>query len=172
MSSQTEQIAQLELNLSSLKALISDLESTLTLSQTDQTGSPNDNSTKQPSPVSFNEKVQQEDYGISQENSNSIQTISVVPIQTKTSRSIVGVLTETANHSERTNADEAESSLIGSSYDVDAPSSLWTQLTPETGGHEGVSRVKRRLLMNEGEALTPGREAGRERSSTPRGIRF
>lgn len=172
MSSQTEQIAQLELNLSSLKALISDLESTLTFSQTDQTGSPNDNSTKQPSPVSFNEKVQQEDYGISQVNSNSIQTISVVPIQTKTSRSIVGVLTETANHSERTNADEAESSLIGSSYDVDAPSSLWTQLTPETGGHEGVSRVKRRLLMNEGEALTPGREAGRERSSTPRGIRF
>lgn len=165
MSAQTEQIAQLELNLSSLKALISDLESTLTLSQTDQTGSPNDYSTKLPSTVTFNEMVQQEDCGISQENSNSIQTISVVPIQTKTSRSIVGVLTETANHSERTNADEAESSLIGSSYDVDAPSSLWTQLTPETGGHEGVSRVKRRLLMNEGEALTPGRE----RSSTPRG---
>ncbi|KAK9966920.1 hypothetical protein ABG768_004001 [Culter alburnus] len=152
MSAQTEQIAQLELNLSSLKALISDLESTLTLSQT---GSPKDNGTKQPS-VTFNETVQEEDCGISQENSNSIQT--------KTSRSIVGVLTETANHSERTNADEAESSLIGSSYDVDAPSSLWTQLTPETGGHEGVSRVKRRLLMNEGEAFTPGRE----RSSTPR----
>ncbi|ROI15597.1 Transcription factor MafG [Anabarilius grahami] len=158
MSAQTEQIAQLELNLSSLKALISDLESTLTLSQT---GSPNDSGIKQPS---FNETVQEEDCGISQENSNSIQTISVIPIQTKTSRSIVGVLTETANHSERTNADEAECSLIGSSYDVDAPSSLWTQLTPETGGHEGVSRVKRRLLMNEGEAFTPGRE----RSSTPR----
>lgn len=160
MSTQTEQIAQLELNLSSLKALISDLESTLTLSQT---GSPNDNGTKQPS---FNETVQEEDCGISQENSNSIRTISVVPVQTKTSRSVIGVLTETANHSERTNADEAESSLIGSSYDVDAPSSLWTQLTPETGGHEGVSRVKRRLLMNEGEAFTPGRE----RSSTPRGM--
>ncbi|XP_067243161.1 centriolar coiled-coil protein of 110 kDa isoform X2 [Chanodichthys erythropterus] len=153
MSAQTEQIAQLELNLSSLKALISDLESTLTLSQT---GSPKDNGAKQSSTVTFNETVQEEDCGINQENSNSIQN--------KTSRSIVGVLTETANHSERTNADEAENSLIGSSYDVDAPSSLWTQLTPETGGHEGVSRVKRRLLMNEGEAFTPGRE----RSSTPR----
>ncbi|XP_048056883.1 centriolar coiled-coil protein of 110 kDa isoform X2 [Megalobrama amblycephala] len=153
MLAQTEQIAQLELNLSSLKALISDLESTLTLSQT---GSPNDNGTKQPSMVTFNETVQEEDCGISQENPNSIQT--------KTSHSIVGVLTETANHSERKNSDEAESSLIGSSYDVDAPSSLWTQLTPETGGHECVSRVKRRLLMNEGEVFTPGRE----RSSTPR----
>lgn len=164
MSVQTEQIAQLELNLSSLKALISDLESTLTLSQTHQTGSPNDNSRKQPSTVTFNETVLQEDCGISQESSNS--TVSVVPVPTKSSRSIVGVLTDTANRSEQTNADEAESSLIGSSYDVDAPSSVWTQLTPETGGHEGVSRVKRRLLMNDGEVSTAGREA---RSSTPRG---
>ncbi|KAG1950259.1 centriolar coiled-coil protein of 110 kDa [Pimephales promelas] len=138
MSEQTEQIAQLELNLSSLKALISDLESTLTLSQ------------KHPSTVTVSQTLRLEDCGIGQENSNSIQT----------SHSIVGAL----NHSGKTSADEAESSLIGSSYDVDAPSSLWMQLTPETRGQEVVSQVKRRLLMNECEAFSPGRD----RSSTPR----
>ncbi|XP_043108865.1 centriolar coiled-coil protein of 110 kDa isoform X2 [Puntigrus tetrazona] len=92
MSSQTEQIAQLELNLSSLKALISDLETTLTLSQAAE---------GEPKPSS------------------------------------------------------------GSSYDVDVPSDLWKQLTPEAGGHEVTPRVKRRLLMNEDEAGL---------SSAPRGL--
>lgn len=150
MSEQTEQIAQLELNLSSLKALISDLESTLTLSQ------------KHPSTVTLSPTLQLEDCGIGEENSNSSQTLRLENCgigqensnSIHTSHSVVGL-----NHSGKTSADEAESSLIGSSYDVDAPSSLWTQLTPETRGHEVVSRVKRRLLMNECDA----------RSSTPRG---
>ncbi|KAK7127333.1 hypothetical protein R3I93_020039 [Phoxinus phoxinus] len=137
-SEQTEQIAQLELNLSSLKALISDLESTLTLSQT------------HPSTVTLSPALPLEDCGIGQENSNSNSN----SIQTR--QSIAG--------SGKTSADEAESSLIGSSYNVDAPSSLWTQLTPEARGHEVVSRVKRRLLMNECAAFSPGRA----RSSTPR----
>ncbi|KAI2658920.1 Centriolar coiled-coil protein of 110 kDa [Labeo rohita] len=147
-SSQTEQIAQLEMNLSSLKALISDLESTLTLSQT---GSPPDNDPKRPCTVTFSETVSAKDNGIGQENSNSI-------------RSVVGVLADTSNHS----PDEAGSSAIGSSYDVDVPSGLWKQLTPESGGHEGTSRVKRRLLMNEDEAFSPGRETRSTLSSTPR----
>ncbi|XP_077085952.1 uncharacterized protein cp110 isoform X2 [Siphateles boraxobius] len=140
MSEQTEQITQLELNLCSLKALISDLESTLTLSQ------------KQPSMLTSSQTLHLEDCGIGPENSNSNSI--------QTSHSIVGAL----NHSGKTSADEAERSLIGSSYDVDAPSSLWMRLTPETRGHEVVSRVKRRLLMNECDALSPGRA----RSSTPR----
>ncbi|KAL0180518.1 hypothetical protein M9458_022924, partial [Cirrhinus mrigala] len=147
-SSQTEQIAQLEMNLSSLKVLISDLESTLTLSQT---GSPTDADPKRPSTVTFGNTVTAEVCGIGQENSNSI-------------RSVVGVLADTSNHS----PDEAGSSAIGSSYDVDVPSGLWKQLTPEAEGHEGTSRVKRRLLMNEDEAFSPGREVGNTLFSTPR----
>ncbi|XDV51111.1 hypothetical protein PO909_020053 [Leuciscus waleckii] len=180
MSEQTEQIAQLELNLSSLKALISGLESTLTLSQ------------KHPSTVTLSQTLQLEDCGIEEDNSNSnssqalqledcgieednsnsnsSQTLQLEDCgigqensnsnSIQTSHSVVGAL----NHSGKTSADVAESSLIGSSYDVDAPSSLWTQLTPETRGQEVVSRVKRRLLMNECDAFSPGRA----RSSTPR----
>ncbi|XP_016300835.1 uncharacterized protein LOC107657305 isoform X1 [Sinocyclocheilus anshuiensis] len=148
MSSQTEQITQLELNLSSLKALISDLESTLTLSQT---GSPSDDGQKRPSTVTFSETVTAKDCGVGQESPTSI-------------RLVVGVLADTSNRS----VDEAGSSVIGSSYDVDVPSGLWKQLTPETGGHEVTSRVKRRLLMNEDEAFGPGRETGSMLSSTPR----
>ncbi len=125
MSSQTEQIAQLELNLSSLKALISDLESTLTLSQTGGVDP------KRPSAVTFSETVTAEDCGVWEEC--------------------------------------AGSSVIGWSYDVDVPSGLWKQLTPETGGHEVTTRVKRRLLMNEDEAFGSGRETGSTLSSTPRG---
>uniref|UniRef100_A0A8C2J9W5 Si:ch73-100l22.3 n=1 Tax=Cyprinus carpio TaxID=7962 RepID=A0A8C2J9W5_CYPCA len=147
-SSQTEQITQLELNLSSLKVLISDLESTLTLSQTE---SPTDDGRKRPSTVTFSETVTAKDCGVGRENQTSIC-------------SVVGVLADTSNCS----VDEAGSSVIGSSYDVDVPSVLWKQLTPETGGHEGSSRVKRRLLMNEDEAFSPGRETGSTLSSTPR----
>ncbi|XP_026111797.1 centriolar coiled-coil protein of 110 kDa-like isoform X1 [Carassius auratus] len=150
MSSQTEQITQLELNLSSLKALISDLESTLTLSQTE---SPTDDGQKRPPTVTFSETVTAKDCGVGQENPASV-------------RSVVGVLADTSNCS----VDEAGSSVIGSSYDVDVPSGLWKQLTPETGGHEGVSRVKRRLLMNEDAAFSPGRETGSALCSTPRGL--
>ncbi|XP_056323891.1 centriolar coiled-coil protein of 110 kDa [Danio aesculapii] len=136
---QTQQIAQLELNLSSLKTLISDLESTLTLSHADQSVSPGDNCVKRN--VTFGGAVQQEviakDCGIEKQTS------------------FVGVLTDNSNHSDRIQADGEGSSLIGSSYDVDAPSSLWSQLTPEVGGHEGVSRVKRRLLMNEETHCSP-----------------
>ncbi|KAK2874729.1 hypothetical protein Q8A67_021882 [Cirrhinus molitorella] len=148
ISSQTEQIAQLELNLSSLKVLISDLESTLTLSQI---GSPTDNDMKRPSTVTFCQTATAKDCGDGQENSNSI-------------RSLVGVLADASNHS----PDEAGSSVIGSSYDVDVPSGLWKQLTPEAGGHEGTSRVKRRLLMNEDKAGGAERETGSTLSSTPR----
>lgn len=148
-SSQTEQITQLELNLSSLKVLISDLESTLTLSQTE---SPTDDGRKRPSTVTFSETVTAKDCGVGRENQTSIC-------------SVVSVLADTSNCS----VDEAGSSVIGSSYDVDVPSVLWKQLTPETGGHEGSSRVKRRLLMNEDEAFSPGRETGSTLSSTPRG---
>ncbi|XP_073682252.1 uncharacterized protein cp110 [Garra rufa] len=147
-SSQTEQITQLELNLSSLKVLISDLESTLTLSQI---GSPTDNELKRPSTVTFCETATAKDCGDGQENSNS-------------SHSFMGVLADASNHS----PDGAGSSAIGSSYDVDVPSGLWKQLTPEAGGHEGTSRVKRRLLMNEDEAFGAGRETGSALSSTPR----
>nr|XP_021335607.1 uncharacterized protein si:ch73-100l22.3 isoform X2 [Danio rerio] len=134
---QTQQITQLELNLSSLKTLISDLESTLTLSHADQSDSPAHNCVKRI--VTFGGAVQQEviagDCGIEKQTSP------------------VGVLTDNSN--QRTHADGEGSSLIGSSYDVDAPSSLWSQLTPEVGGHEGVSRVKRRLLMNEETHCSP-----------------
>ncbi|XP_059385968.1 uncharacterized protein si:ch73-100l22.3 isoform X2 [Carassius carassius] len=150
MSSQTEQITQLELNLSSLKALISDLESTLTLSQTE---SPTNDGQKRPPTVTFSETVTAKDCGVGLENPTSI-------------RSVVGVLADTSNCS----VDEAGSSVIGSSYDVDVPSGLWKQLTPETGGHEGVSRVKRRLLMNEDAAFSPGWETGSTLCSTPRGL--
>ncbi|XP_058647158.1 centriolar coiled-coil protein of 110 kDa isoform X1 [Onychostoma macrolepis] len=132
ISSQTEQIAQLELNLFSLKSLISDLESTLTLSQTGEVDP------KRPSGVTFSETVTAKDCGVGEENASS--------------------------HS----PDEAGSSVIGWSYDVDVPSGLWKQLTPEMGGHEVTPRVKRRLLMNEDEAFSPGRETGSTLSSTPR----
>ncbi|XP_057217856.1 centriolar coiled-coil protein of 110 kDa isoform X2 [Triplophysa rosa] len=117
-SQQTQQIAQLEFNLSSLKALISDLESTLTSSRTE----------------------------------NSSCTLITHP-----SHKPSGVLIDSSNHKQPHDSEEKKHcSLIGSSfcqsYDVDAPSSLWTQLTPETGAHEGVSRAKRRLLMN---AMSP-----------------
>lgn len=125
MSSQTEQIAQLEQNLSSLKALISDLESTLTLS--------GEVDLQRPPGVTFSETAAK-DCGVS-------------------------------SHS----PDEAGSSVIGWSYDVEVPSGLWKQLTPETGGHEVTTRVKRRLLMNEDEAFGSGRETGSMLSSTPRG---
>ncbi|XP_067288338.1 uncharacterized protein cp110 isoform X2 [Pseudorasbora parva] len=115
--------------------------STLTLSHTHQT--PTDNGTKHPSTLAFSKMLM--------ENYCPESWKSVSPIQISEVRS----------------ADEAESSVIGSSYDVDAPSILWTQLTPETGGHEGVCRVKRRLLMNEGEAFTSGRETGKASPGTP-----
>lgn len=124
-SQQTEQIAQLELNLSSLKALISDLESTLTLSHTD-----NNSCTL----------MKEREEIITHPSHNSSEP--------------AGVLIDSSNHKPINVSEEKKRcSLIGSSlcqsYDVDAPSSLWTQLTPETGAHEGVSRAKRRLLMND-----------------------
>ncbi|XP_051529280.1 uncharacterized protein si:ch73-100l22.3 isoform X2 [Myxocyprinus asiaticus] len=176
---QTEQITQLELNLSSLKALISDLESTLTLSQTgnsrltlNQEGSSPDICLKWPSAVTFNETVERENAakncGIGDEApsqtfthkfrlSNAIQTVNHSKLPAHTG----GILADTSNQSKG-----GGSSLIGSSYDVDSPSELWTQgkqLTPEMGGHEGVSRAKRRLLMNEVEVFSSGRE-----TSTPK----
>ncbi len=116
MSSQTEQIAQLEQNLSGLKALISDLESTLTLSQTA------DVDLQRPAAVTFNETA--------------------------------------ANDREGNVSGHSPCSVIGWSYDVEVPSGLWKQLTPETEGHEVTTRVKRRLLMNEDEAFGSGRETG------------
>ncbi|XP_051957625.1 uncharacterized protein si:ch73-100l22.3 isoform X2 [Xyrauchen texanus] len=176
---QTEQITQLELNLSSLKALISDLESTLMLSQTgnsritlNQEGSSPDVCLKRPSAVTINETVERENAanncGTGDEApsqtfthkfrlSNAIQTVNHSILPTLTG----GILADTSNQSKG-----GGSSLIGSSYDVDSPSELWTkgkQLTPEMGGHEGVSRAKRRLLMNEVEVCNPGRE-----TSTPK----
>ncbi|XP_056591603.1 uncharacterized protein si:ch73-100l22.3 isoform X1 [Triplophysa dalaica] len=121
-SQQTQQIAQLEFNLSSLKALISDLESTLTVSHSSCT------LVTHPS-----------------------HKFSEPPMQPSR------ILIDSSNHKQTHDSEEKKhSSLIGSSfcqsYDVDAPSGLWTQLTPETGAHEGVSRAKRRLLMN---AMSP-----------------
>ncbi|XP_065115286.1 uncharacterized protein cp110 isoform X3 [Paramisgurnus dabryanus] len=187
-SEQTEQITQLELNLSSLKALISDLESTLTLSQADPAV---DNSS-----YMLNKEEVSPDICLSALTSNKTlqQDVTAVtnshPSQIRFSKSVhtiersnhhpqqVGILTDSSNHKtneKKKQSCEERSSPIDSSlcqsYDVDAPSCLWTQgkqLTPEMGGNEGVSRAKRRLLMNEVHMMSPGREIKRLSFSTPR----
>ncbi|KAI4877081.1 hypothetical protein NFI96_017055 [Prochilodus magdalenae] len=218
---QAEQIAQLELNLSSLKVLISDLESTLSKSQaqfdptepaSQQTlltesasvGLPAGEA-RSPCAVTFSEAAQQgaEDYGTLPGNKQREPAHCVTSVVQKMRvpeafRTIGGsvqpsqrsaVLADASNQpAERRSAsgergigfESLENSLNGSalnrSYDVDTPSRLWSQagpngiqLTPELGGQEGVSRAKRRLLMNtvELEAGQQGGE-GRPQSSTPK----
>lgn len=142
-SQQTQQITQLELNLSSLKALISDLESTLTLSHTENSSC---------TLMKEREDITHPSHNISHNPEHPTRP--------------AGVLIDSSNHKQTLDPEEKKHcSLIGSSlcqsYDVHAPSSLWTQLTPETGVHEGVSRAKRRLLMNE---MSPEGQADRPRA--------
>ncbi|XP_072515998.1 uncharacterized protein cp110 isoform X2 [Salminus brasiliensis] len=226
---QTEQIAQLELNLSSLKVLISDLESTLSKSQADfnpaETATDHNSSQqtplaehksislpasdgKAPSVVTFSEAVQQEVFakdnvtrpGSKQQElphraTSMVQKRRVPEVfraigNTKRLSHGTVVLADASNQpEERRNSsgeknndlESIEDSLNGSSlnrsYDVDTPSRLWSQagpkgkqLTPELGGQEGVSRAKRRLLMNtlDGIALGLQGDEGRPQSSTPK----
>ncbi|KAL7866604.1 hypothetical protein AOLI_G00144180 [Acnodon oligacanthus] len=225
---QAEQIAQLELNLSSLKVLISDLESTLSKSQADfdpteattvynstQQALPADNESiilpatdvKSPCVVTFIETVQQEavakDYrtrpGSRQLEPSHCVTSLVQKMRVPEAFRAIGdskrlsqrtaVLSDASNQpEEKKNAsgekkkgfESIENSLNGSSlnrsYDVDTPSRLWSQpgpkgvqLTPELGGQEGVSRAKRRLLMNTVEIVSGQQgDEGRPQSSTPK----
>ncbi|KAL7854647.1 hypothetical protein SRHO_G00168370 [Serrasalmus rhombeus] len=227
-TAQAEQIAQLELNLSSLKVLISDLESTLSKSQANfdpteattvynspQQTVPVDNESiilpavdvKSPCVVTFSETAQQE--AVAKEYRTCPGNRQLEPSHCVTSlvqkmrvpeafRAIsdskrlshrTAVLSDASNQpEEKKNAsgekkkgfEGIENSLNGSSlnrsYDVDTPSRLWSQpgpkgfqLTPELGEQEGVSRAKRRLLMNTVEIVSGQQgDEGRPQSSTPK----
>ncbi|XP_053490883.1 uncharacterized protein si:ch73-100l22.3 isoform X2 [Ictalurus furcatus] len=221
---QAKQIAQLELNLSSLKVLISDLESTLAESQAHSPTEAADNPRqtlllehesdslpasegKSQRVVTLREPVQQKVLGkgrgiqpgskqreLPQHVTSLVQKMRVPEVFCTISGSkqlseTTAVLTKTNNQlEERNNAlgdkkkasENVEDSLNGSSlnrsYDVDTPSGLWSQsgprgkqLTPELGGQEGVSRVKRRLQMNtvDGNMLVQQSDEERPQSSTP-----
>lgn len=212
---QAKQIAQLELNLSSLKVLISDLESTLAESQahnpTEAANNPQQTLLSEhecvclPTSdgkcvVTFSETVQQKvlakDHGIQTGNKQHEPPQRVTPLVQKMrvpeafctisgSKQLserTAVLTNANNHLEEKKiasgnkkkaSENMEDSLNGSSlnrsYDVDTPSGLWSQsgprgkqLTPELGGQEGVSRAKRRLLMNIVDGNTSGQQSDEE----------
>lgn len=225
---QAKRIAQLELNLSSLKVLISDLESTLAESQahslTEVASNPQQtllserertclsaSDGKSQCVVTFSESVQQKvlakDHGIQPGNkqheppqrvSSLVKKMRVPEAFCTISGSKqlserIAVLTNANNQlEERKNAsgdkkkgsenmeDSLNSACLNRSYDVDTPSELWSQsrprgkqLTPELGGHEGVSRAKRRLQMNIMDGNTLGQQSDEERpqSSTPKGLK-
>lgn len=205
---QSEQIAQLEHNLSSLKVLISDLESTLTESQvynppesvnTSQLAEQSD--TKSPS---FSELIHQEvltkDYGIQNKEldleqsvtsfmqkmstveafpaHNSLKpNVTVFPDANIQPKELKFASCEINEESENTE-ESLNGSSLNRSYDVETPSGLWSQLgpkgkqlTPELEGQEGVSRAKRRLLMNVGDEKTLVRHGEEKHQfSTPRGL--
>uniref|UniRef100_W5LMB2 Centriolar coiled-coil protein 110 n=1 Tax=Astyanax mexicanus TaxID=7994 RepID=W5LMB2_ASTMX len=228
---QAEQIAQLELNLSSLKVLISDLESTLSKSMADfnPTDLAEDHNSSQltllaehesislpasdgkpPSVVTFNETVQQDVFskdnrtrpGSKQQElphcvTSMVQRRRVPEVfrvisNSKRLSQRTAVLTDASNQpEEKRNAsgekkkelesieDSLNSSSLNRSYDVDTPSRFWSQagpkgkqLTPELGGQEGVSRAKRRLLMNNMDGTEIGQlmNDGRPQFSTPKAV--
>ncbi|KAM9461351.1 uncharacterized protein cp110 isoform 1-T1 [Clarias gariepinus] len=224
---QAKQISQLELNLSSLKVLISDLESTLTESQahspTETANNPQQSllsehesvclptgDGKSPCVVTFSETVQQKvlakGYEIQQGNkqheppqrvTSLVKKMRVPEAARPISRSVqlserTAVLTNAnIQLEERKNAlgdkkkasenmdDSLNGSCLNRSYDVDTPSGLWSQsgsrgneLTPELGGQDGVSRAKRRLLMNIADGNNLGQQVNEERpqSSTPKAM--
>ncbi|XP_076879649.1 uncharacterized protein cp110 isoform X2 [Brachyhypopomus gauderio] len=209
---QAEQIAQLELNLSSLKLLISDLESTLRESQADDphetaevgnggVGPPADGG-KTVCAVAFStaarKEVSGEDRGtqrLGKEREAPHSTTSLLQKKrapeafgtvddSKLRPGRVPVLADSSIQPEhrKEESETTEGSLNGSSlnrsYDVDTPSGLWCQAaeplekqrTPELGGQEGVSRAKRRLIMNAEEGGASGRQGdeGRAQASTPK----
>ncbi|XP_062868419.1 centriolar coiled-coil protein of 110 kDa isoform X2 [Trichomycterus rosablanca] len=216
---QAEQITQLELNLSSLKVLISDLESTITESQAHNPTESANNSQlaeqsiislpasdrKSPCAVPFSELVQQEvltkDYGIQIKQHELGQCVTSLVQKMRMTEAFPAINSlkqrtavfsdgykqpeewKNASGEKNKESENTEESLNGSSlnrsYDVDTPSGLWSQagtvgkqLTPELGGQEGVSRAKRRLLMNITDGKTPVQwgEEKQPQSSTPRAM--
>ncbi|KAK1798501.1 hypothetical protein P4O66_006789 [Electrophorus voltai] len=215
---QAEQISQLEVNLSSLKLLISDLESTLKESQVDdpqETAMVYDSSrgtvltenagvsppagSKPMCMVTFSMTAQKEvtgeDCGMRQESKEHDEPHCVTSLLQKMRvPEVFHTIDDSKQHSQRLptqndssnqpgerkeGSETAEDSFSGTSlnrsYDVDSPSGLWLQagpmgkqLTPELGGQEGVSRAKRRLLMNteEGDASGQHMDDGRPQYST------
>lgn len=227
---QTEQIAQLELNLSSLKVLISDLESTLSKSQADLGPTEADtvhntpqqtllaeneiiclptSEGKSPSVITFSRTVQHEapatDYGTrpgskQREPPHCVTSLVQKMRVPEAFRAITDskclsqknvILADASNQPEERKSalgekkkgfesikDSLNGSSLNRSYDVDTPSTLWSQadtqgkqLTPELGGQDGVSRAKRRLLMNTVEGIASGQQGDEERlqSSTLQG---
>ncbi|XP_064180873.1 uncharacterized protein cp110 [Anguilla rostrata] len=159
------ELAQLEMNLSSLKALISDLQATLTGTPEEETR-PADSASQnaersertQPRPVP------------------SLAQRRRVP---HAFRNVPGAgLRQGPVLSDASNQAPARGGSGNRSYDVETPSALWPPgggrgpgsapggkpLTPEAGGLGQDSRAKRRLLMNTGTRGEP-----RPLSSTPKG---
>ncbi|TRY82632.1 hypothetical protein DNTS_032577 [Danionella cerebrum] len=137
-SKKTEQIAQLELNLSSLKALISDLESTLVLSLSDELGNTSGITLDLPqsmgtSPSETNEWTS----GTPLESTLTplISFCEAVPQEnTKLWANNQDVGGVNDGGSRMHGNEELVSAVIGSSYDVATPSGLWRQLTSGSGG--------------------------------------
>ncbi|KAG7491189.1 hypothetical protein MATL_G00000280 [Megalops atlanticus] len=153
---QAVQLDHLEMNLCSLKALICDLESTLTETPEDAADGGasegvSDGVSEAARPCGRKASVR----GVRGPHALSLPQRQQVPGVFKAAGSRQGsVLCDASNQAAE--RDPAHSLSLNQSYDVHTPSTLWPQgsalqgkpLTPEVEGQGQDSRAKRRLLMN------------------------